>query len=136
MMRRPPRSPLFPYTTLFRSGWAAPRIDGHDPEAIVRAIEKAKAASRPSLIACRTTIGFGAPTKAGTEKTHGAPLGADEIAGAREQLGWAPAAFEMPADVRALWRSAGQRSVPRHRAWKERLAALSPARRTGFERRV
>src|SRR5438477_4472152 len=63
------------------SGWAATRIDGHDPEAIARAIEKAKAASRPSLIACRTTIGFGAPTKAGTEKTHGAPLGADEIAG-------------------------------------------------------
>src|SRR5438874_7294852 len=118
------------------AGWAASRIDGHDPEAIARAIEKAQVASRPSLIACRTTIGFGAPTKAGTEKTHGAPLGADEVAGAREQLGWAAPAFEIPADVRALWRSAGQRPVPLHRAWKERLAALPAARRAEFERRV
>src|SRR2546423_4191620 len=97
------------------SGWAATRIDGHDPEAIARAIEKAKAASRPSLIACRTTIGFGAPTKAGTEKTHGAPLGADEIAGARKQLGWAAAPFEIPAVVRQLWRPADHRSVPPYR---------------------
>src|SRR5256886_945618 len=111
------------------AGWATARIDGHDPEAVARAIEKAKAASRPSLIACRTTIGFGAPTKAGTEKTHGAPLGADEIAGAREKLGWAAPAFEIPADVRALWRTAGQRSTPLHRAWKERLTALPAARR-------
>jgi transketolase len=118
------------------AGWAATRIDGHDPEAIARAIEKAKAASRPSLIACRTTIGFGAPTKAGTEKTHGAPLGTHEIEGARQQLGWAAPAFEIPPDVRALWRSAGQRSVPLHRAWKERLAALPAARRAECERRV
>ena len=70
------------------AGWAAVRIDGHDPDAIAKAIEKAKASTRPSLIACRTMIGFGAPTKAGTEKTHGSPLGADEIKGAREKLGW------------------------------------------------
>src|SRR5882762_2761290 len=80
------------------AGWAAARIDGHDPEAVARAIEKAKAASRPSLIACRMTIGFGAPTKAGTEKTHGSPLGADEVAGAREKLGWSAPAFEIPPD--------------------------------------
>jgi transketolase len=118
------------------AGWAATRIDGHDPEAIARAIEKAKAANRPSLIACRTTIGFGAPTKAGTEKTHGSPLGADEIAGAREKLGWAAPAFEIPPDVRTLWRTAGQRSTPLHRAWRERLAALPAPRRAEFERRI
>jgi transketolase len=65
------------------AGWEATRIDGHDPGAIAAAIEAAKAAERPSLIACRTTIGFGAPTKAGTEKAHGSPLGADEIAARR-----------------------------------------------------
>src|SRR5258707_10955821 len=75
------------------AGWAARRIDGHDPDAIVAAIEKAKASDRPSLIACRTTIGFGAPTKAGSEKAHGSPLGADEIKGAREKLGWSAPAF-------------------------------------------
>src|SRR5205085_3140746 len=66
------------------AGWAASRIDGHDPEAIARALEEAQAAARPTLIACRTTIGFGAPSKAGTEKSHGSPLGADEIKGARD----------------------------------------------------
>ena len=70
------------------AGWAATRIDGHDPEAIAAAIEAARKSDRPSLIACRTTIGFGAPTKAGSEKAHGSPLGADEIKGAREKLGW------------------------------------------------
>ena len=118
------------------AGWAATRIDGHDPEAIARAIEKAKAASRPSLIACRTTIGFGAPTKAGTEKTHGSPLGADEIAGAREKLGWSAPAFEIPPDVRALWRSAGQRSAPINRTWRDRLSALPAPRRAELERRI
>src|SRR5437660_6826856 len=78
------------------AGWTAVRIDGHDPDAIARAIEKAKSSTRPSLIACRTTIGFGAPTKAGTEKSHGAALGEAEIKGAREQLGWSAPAFEIP----------------------------------------
>src|SRR5215468_9456484 len=68
------------------AGWAARRVDGHDPDAIAAAIEKAKSCDRPSLIACRTTIGYGAPTKAGSEKSHGSPLGADEIKGARERL--------------------------------------------------
>src|SRR5215813_3352048 len=89
------------------AGWAATRVDGHDPEAIARALEKARASNKPSLIACKTTIGFGAPTKAGSEKSHGSPLGADEIKGARERLGWTEPAFEIPADVRDLWRSAG-----------------------------
>src|SRR5947208_10734124 len=91
------------------AGWAATRIDGHDPEAISRALEKARTSSKPSLIACKTTIGFGAPTKAGSEKSHGSPLGADEIKGARERLGWTTPAFEVPADVLASWRSPRQR---------------------------
>src|SRR5213594_3709541 len=89
------------------AGWAASRIDGHDPDATVAAIETARTSDRPSLIACRTVIGFGAPTKAGTEKSHGSPLGADEIKAAREKLGWTSPPFEAPADVRELWRAAG-----------------------------
>ena len=81
------------------AGWAATRIDGHDPAAIAAALETAKASDRPSLIACRTTIGFGAPNKAGSEKSHGSPLGAEEIAGAREKLGWNAPPFEIPAAI-------------------------------------
>src|ERR1700733_11879003 len=80
------------------AGWAATRIDGHDPAAIAAAIEAAKQSDRHSLIACRTTIGFGAPNKGGTEKAHGSPLGADEIAAARQQLGWTSPPFEIPAN--------------------------------------
>jgi transketolase len=118
------------------AGWAAQRIDGHDPDAIAAAIEKAQASDRPSLIACHTTIGFGAPTKAGSEKSHGAPLGADEIKGARESLGWPWPPFEVPSDICSLWRKASERSVPLHRAWTERLAALAPSQRHEFERRM
>src|SRR5438105_6390276 len=118
------------------AGWAATRIDGHDPEAISRAPEKARISSQPSLIACKTTIGFGAPTKAGSEKSHGSPLGADEIKGARERLGWTSAAFEVPADVLASWRSAGQRAAADHQAWNQRLAALPAEKHTQIERRL
>jgi len=118
------------------AGWAAARIDGHDPDAIARAIEKAKASDRPSLIACRTVIGFGAPTKAGTEKTHGSPLGAEEVKGARERLNWQLPAFDVPADVREAWRRAGERGKPLRDAWLKRLAALAPAERAEFERRI
>src|SRR6266852_1146769 len=103
------------------AGWAASRVNGHDPQAIARAIEQAQSSDRPSLIACRTTIGFGAPTKAGTEKAHGAALGAEEVAGARQKLGWTSPAFEVPADIRELWRAAGQRSVEARRAWRQRV---------------
>ncbi|HTS41393.1 MAG TPA: 1-deoxy-D-xylulose-5-phosphate synthase N-terminal domain-containing protein, partial [Xanthobacteraceae bacterium] len=103
------------------AGWAASRIDGHDPAAIARAVEHAKASDRPTMIACRTTIGYGAPTKAGTEKVHGSALGADEVAGARQKLGWASPAFEIPADVREAWRAAGQRSVDARHDWRRRL---------------
>src|SRR5712691_10303366 len=118
------------------AGWAATRIDGHDPDAIAVAIEKARLSDRPSLIACRTVIGFGAPTKAGTEKCHGSPLGADEIKGARDKLGWSEPAFEVPADARELWRAASQRSKPTRTAWHQRLRALPSDKRTEFERRT
>jgi transketolase len=118
------------------AGWAATRIDGHDPAAIATALETAKKAERPSLIACRTTIGFGAPTKAGSEKSHGSPLGADEIAGARRALNWNALAFEIPPALREEWRGAGQRSRPARLAWEARLAALDPAKRAEFERRL
>src|SRR3982750_4759436 len=90
------------------SGWNASRIDGHDPQAIATAIANAKKSDKPTMIACRTTIGFGAPTKAGTAGSHGSPLGADEIKGAREKLGWNSAAFEVPADVLARWGAGGR----------------------------
>jgi transketolase len=123
--------------TRFESaGWTATRIDGHDPAAIAAAIAAARQSDRPSLIACRTTIGFGAPNKGGTEKSHGSPLGADEIAAARQRLGWTAPPFEIPADIRALWRAAGERSRPARLAWDQRLAALDPNQRGEFLRRV
>jgi transketolase len=118
------------------AGWAAARIDGHDPDAIAAALERARLSDRPSLIACRTVIGFGAPSKAGTEKCHGSPLGADEIKGARDKLGWSHPAFEIPPDIRAEWRTAGQRSKAARAAWSQRLKALAADRRAEFERRV
>jgi transketolase len=117
-------------------GWGAVRIDGHDPDAIAAAIALAKASDRPSFIACRTTIGFGAPTKAGTEKSHGAALGADEIRGARERLGWTSPPFEVPDDIRDAWRTAGQRGRPAHLAWMKRLANLAAERCAEFKRRI
>src|SRR3954466_2470676 len=92
------------------AGWAASRIDGHDPTAIAAAIEKAKSSDRPTMIACKTQIGYGAPTKAGKASSHGSPLGAEEIKGAREMLGWSDAPFQSPAEVLTQWRAAGQRS--------------------------
>ena len=118
------------------AGWGANRIDGHDPTAIAAALEAAQKSDRPSLIACRTTIGFGAPTKGGTEKAHGAPLGAEEITAARSKLGWTAPAFEIPASIRDAWRTAGARGRPARLAWDERLAAFDPEKRAEFERRM
>ncbi len=118
------------------AGWAAVRVDGHDPAAIANAIEHAQSSDRPSLIACRTTIGFGAPTKAGSEKSHGSPLGAEEIKGARAALGWTAPAFEIPADTLAAWRNVGARGGTARAAWSRRLEALPAARRAEFERRM
>jgi transketolase len=104
------------------SNWEVQSVDGHDQEAIAEAIEIARQADRPSLIACRTVIGFGAPNKAGTADTHGAPLGDDEIAASREHLDWPHAPFDIPDPVREQWATAGQRSRADYAAWHERLA--------------
>jgi transketolase len=116
-------------------GWAAERIDGHDHAAVADAIRRAQNSDRPNLIACRTTIAFGAPTKAGTAAAHGSPLGAAEIAGARQRLGWSEPPFVIPEDIRAEWRAAGARGEPVRRAWEARLNALAWERRAEFLRR-
>jgi transketolase len=118
------------------AGWTAMRVDGHDPEAIAEAIEVARQSSLPAFIACRTIIGYGAPSKAGTEKCHGSPLGADEIKGAREALNWSAPAFSIPADVLEMWRSAGRNGTTECLAWRDRVRALAPARRLELERRL
>jgi transketolase len=118
------------------AGWTASRIDGHDPQAIATALEKAQHSDKPVLIACKTTIAFGAPTKAGKSSSHGSPLGADEIKGARERLGWTSPPFEIPSDILSAWREAGARSKGVHAAWSKRLAALSAEKRAEFERRA
>jgi transketolase len=116
-------------------GWAAERVDGHDHEAIAEAVRRAHKSDRPSLIACRTTIAFGAPTKAGTAAAHGTPLGEAEIAGARERLGWTDPPFVIPEEIRAEWRAAGARGEAVRRAWEARLQSLSAERRADFLRR-
>jgi len=110
------------------SGWATQRIDGHDANAIATAIAAAERGDRPAFIACKTTIGFGAPTKAGKASAHGEPLGAEEIAGARAELGWRSPAFEVPADVLAAWRAAGRRGAAARRDWEARTAAAADLR--------
>ncbi|WP_141339874.1 transketolase [Bradyrhizobium sp. USDA 3458] len=102
------------------SGWNVNRIDGHDPQAITAAIRQARSSDRPSLIACRTVIGFGAPNRQGSEKVHGAPLGADEVAKTRAALRWPYPAFEIPDAVLAEWRELGGRGRDARRAWIER----------------
>ncbi|OHD09578.1 transketolase [Sphingopyxis sp. RIFCSPHIGHO2_12_FULL_65_19] len=104
------------------TGWHVESCDGHDPADIRRAIDAALADPRPSLIACRTIIGFGAPNKQGTSATHGAPLGADEIAAARNQLGWTAAPFVIPGDVAGAWAAFGERGKALHAEWNDRLA--------------
>jgi transketolase len=118
------------------AGWNASRVDGHDPAAILAAIEKAKSSDKPSMIACKTTIAYGAPTKAGKSSSHGSPLGADEIKGARENLKWSDAPFQIPAEVLTQWRAASQRSQGTRAAWAKRLAALPADKRAEFERRM
>jgi transketolase len=114
-------------------GWHTESIDGHDPAAIAAAIEAARASPLPSLIVCRTTIAYGAPTKAGTAEAHGAPLGEAEIKGAREWLGWPHPPFEVPLEVLASWRAAGARGATLRQAWQRRIAALATETRAAFE---
>ena len=101
------------------SHWHVARVDGHDPEAVALAIKNARAVSdRPSLIACRTIIGYGAPKKQGTASTHGSPLGASEIEGARDLLHWRHAPFEVPRPILASWRAAGTRNRAAYATWE------------------
>ena len=118
------------------AGWAAERIDGHDPKAIADALTRAQKSDRPTLIACKTVIGFGAPNKAGSEKSHGSPLGADEIAGARKNLKWDSPPLEIPQDILDAWRAAGSRGKDAHAAWTKTLGTKDAGARSEFERRM
>jgi transketolase len=115
------------------AGWDVARVDGHDPEAVAAAIAAAQASDRPSLIACRTVIGFGAPHKQGTAATHGSPLGHDEVEAARATLGWSYPPFELPEAVLMAWRAAGARGQGDRRAWERRLAETDATTRRAFE---
>ena len=109
------------------AGWSVFRVDGHEPGAVYDAIAAAQRSDRPSLIACKTIIGYGAPNKQGSAATHGAPLGEAEIAAARKKLGWCYGPFEIPDDIRQAWLEAGRRGRRERAAWAQRLEA-SPAR--------
>src|SRR5690606_17636864 len=118
------------------AGWATTRVDGHDPQAIADAIAAARDSEYPTLIACRTTIGYGAPNKAGTSKAHGEPLGAEELGGAKQRLGWEYGAFEIPEDIRSAWLAIGERGRATREAWQTRLAAMDAELREEFSRRI
>ncbi len=115
-------------------GWHTVSCDGHDPADIARAIDAALADPRPSLVACRTVIGKGAPNKQGSSATHGSPLGKDEVAAARVELGWDYPPFEIPSEVKNAWAEAGRRGEPAREKWQARLSNHSE--RTEFERRA
>ncbi|MBR0695018.1 transketolase [Bradyrhizobium lablabi] len=114
------------------SGWNVCSIDGHDPDAIAAAIKQAKASARPSLIACRTVIGFGAPNRQGSEKVHGAPLGTDEVGRTRSALDWPHRPFEVPEWVLAEWREIGARGRETRRAWIQRSRRARNGERSPF----
>ncbi|RMF14080.1 MAG: transketolase, partial [Alphaproteobacteria bacterium] len=116
-------------------GWATLGVDGHDEDAIRAAIELALTQDRPVLVACRTVIGYGAPHKAGTAASHGAPLGEEEVREARERLGWPYPPFEIPQPILDAWRAVGRRCQEEHAEWLARLAELPDDRRRDFERR-
>jgi transketolase len=116
------------------AGWNVSRCDGHNPAEIAAALAAAQDSDKPVLIACKTVIGYGAPTKAGTSGSHGSPLGPDEIAGARKALGWDYEPFVVPNELMDAWRKAGSRGAADRAAWAARLAA-SP-KKEEFTRRT
>jgi transketolase len=119
------------------AGWHVQAVDGHDPDAVTRAIRKARnVTDKPSMIACKTIIGFGAPTKAGTAATHGSPLGKDEVAGARQKLGWSAGPFDIPEPIFTAWRKVGARGKSQRRKWVKRHAAMAEPDRIEFDRRI
>lgn len=114
------------------AGWQVTRVDGHDSDAVSAAIDVAKKSRKPSLIACKTVIGFGAPTLAGSHKTHGAPLGDDEIQATRTALEWDHPPFEIPSDIRSLWQEIATRGLDMRTHWQSRLD--SSVKKSRFER--
>jgi transketolase len=117
--------------------WNAMRVDGHDPKALLKAIRKAQKSDKPTMIACKTTIGYGSPKRAGTSKAHGEPLGAEEIAGARAALNWPHEPFAVPQDILDTWRKAGRKGKRLAKAWRdEKLGKLDADKRAEFERRL
>jgi transketolase len=117
-------------------GWRAERVDGHDPDAIEAAIQRARKSGKPTMIACKTIIGFGAPKKQGTSKAHGEALGAEELEAAKKNLGITGGAFEVAADVLKAWREAGKAGANEHANWRSRFGLLSERKRAEFERRL
>ena len=108
-------------------GWNVIKVDGHDARKVGNALRRAKKSDKPTLIACKTIIGKGAPTKGGTSKVHGAPLGDEEIAATRKALGWSHGPFEVPDDVYKMWKRPGRKGRAAQKAWKTRLAASNKA---------
>ena len=118
------------------AGWNTYSVDGHDPQAIANAIAAARTSDRPTLIACKTVIGFGSPNKQGTSGAHGAPLGAEEATVTKVALGWGSQPFEIPTDIRDAWRIAGLRGVKVRKAWQTRLEQQDAGVRGAFDRRA
>ncbi len=118
------------------AGWRSERVDGHDPDAIAAAIERAQKSGKPSMIACKTIIGFGSPKRAGTSKAHGEPLGAEENAATKAKLGLSGEAFAIDPKALKAWREAGSRGAAARGDWEGRLASLSAARQAEFNRRI
>jgi transketolase len=118
------------------AGWQAEHIDGQDQQAIAAAITRAQKSNKPSMIACKTTIGYGAPTRAGTNKAHGEALGAEELKGAKEKLGISLEPFSVPDDVLKAWREVGARGAAARKEWETRFAELGNRKRAEFERRL
>jgi transketolase len=118
------------------AGWNSTHIDGHDPKAILDAIHAAQTSDKPTMIACKTTIGFGLPTHAGTSKAHSDAQGPTEIAGARKNLNWPYEPFVIPDDILDAWRKAGSRGSGQREAWNRAVEALDAKQRAEFERRV
>ncbi len=115
-------------------GWHIQRIDGHDPAAIAAAIVAAQADPRPSLICCKTTIGYGSPHRAGTSEAHSNAFGAEELAATRAALDWPYGPFEIPDDILGAWRAFGERGEPVRRAWEAALHAADDAVQSEFVR--
>ncbi|MCZ2328815.1 transketolase [Bartonella sp. F02] len=116
------------------SGWNAIKVNGHSHSALKRAIEMARKSDKPTLIACKTTIGFGAPNKGGTNKVHGSPLGAQEVAETRKALEWDAEPFVIPSDILDHWRLAGLNAAKKRKEWDKKFADLPLSERVEFER--